>query len=532
MPFLWIIIISSWLCDNELLNNPYFLTMSGLITGLITVYLKKYPPSIFPSAHKITFIVTGICFFNLYILYKNPPAAERPWAPEREVNITLKITSFFNTSYPQYYGGIGIIINTPPHLQYLHNQATAFSTKSLSDLQIGDTGQLKGVLSTTFNRKNQTPFQHYLKSLQIHYQIKRGQWLTTLTHEPIPESWQTQLISKFNTFLTSKQSPPAINAVYKAMLLGDTQLLNSEYKRAFSLSGTLHLFAISGLHIGVIATFLFYILRYLRCPFFIKAFIGLSSLLVYVIATGATPSAQRAWIMIACLWIGTLFKRETTAANSLLAACILSLIYKPNLIYHAGFQLSYSVVAALILYGLPLSQFLKQQYTPWIDLPFKDRQHKIRQIIIKIWHYLLNASALSIAATLISLPLMVYYFETLSPIALPLNILIIPIASIVMIIGFISLLLNLLHLAFIANILNTLACKLLQCLTDIIDTALSIPHAYMHFKASADTLTPAFVIFLIFLWIYIPEKKQHTAHFFLIPWYLLFGNLIYNVFYV
>ncbi|MGA0133321.1 MAG: ComEC/Rec2 family competence protein [Opitutales bacterium] len=143
-----------------------------------------------------------------------------------------------------------------------------------------------------------------------------------------------------------------------ATMLGRTGLIPAEERRAFARTGTLHLFAISGLHIAGMAAAMEWAARRLRLPGLAAGLAGLALLWAYVQVTGAAPSAPRAWIMAACLWAGRALGRGVSPAQSLGCACFITLVLDPEACTDAGFQLSYLAVLGLLLSGGPAARTL------------------------------------------------------------------------------------------------------------------------------------------------------------------------------
>jgi competence protein ComEC len=162
---------------------------------------------------------------------------------------------------------------------------------------------------------------------------------------------------------------PEGGALLAATMLGRTALLPAEAKEAFGLTGTLHLFAISGLHIAGMAAALLWTARRLRLPA-IPAGVGVLAVLwLYVQVTGASPSAVRAWIMAAFVWAGRAGERETEGLQSLALACAATLLLDPGAVGDAGFQLSYAAVLAILAAGAPAAELaaappVAQRLTP------------------------------------------------------------------------------------------------------------------------------------------------------------------------
>ncbi len=141
-----------------------------------------------------------------------------------------------------------------------------------------------------------------------------------------------------------------------ATMLGDSRLLGEEERAAFAATGTLHLFAISGLHIAGMAAILVAAASAARLPPRASAAGALALLALYVEVTGGTPSARRAWLMaaglLACRWV----ERRPNPIQGLSLAAALTLLADPEAATDAGFQLSYLSVGGILLAGGPAAR--------------------------------------------------------------------------------------------------------------------------------------------------------------------------------
>ncbi|MCX7827220.1 MAG: ComEC family competence protein, partial [Verrucomicrobiae bacterium] len=143
---------------------------------------------------------------------------------------------------------------------------------------------------------------------------------------------------------------PVMVGLLRAMLVGFRPGLTNELAEPFMRTGTLHVFAVSGLHVAVIAGILVGVLRFLRVPRRATALVALPLLLLYTIATGAPASAVRSFLMASVVILGWSLLRPTDLLNSIAAAAIAVLVWRPMQLFDAGFQLSFMVVICLALF--------------------------------------------------------------------------------------------------------------------------------------------------------------------------------------
>jgi len=149
--------------------------------------------------------------------------------------------------------------------------------------------------------------------------------------------------------LVSGMSSPESRRVLLAMTLGYRQALSARTRARFLRSGAVHLFAISGLHVGIIASLFLFAMRLLRVPFRSRYRLLPVLLGVYVLMTGAAPSAVRAWVMVSIWCVSRYAFRATVPANVIAVAALALLLGNPLNLARAGFQFSFTIVIVLAL---------------------------------------------------------------------------------------------------------------------------------------------------------------------------------------
>ncbi|WBQ13953.1 ComEC family competence protein [Hyphomonadaceae bacterium BL14] len=147
-------------------------------------------------------------------------------------------------------------------------------------------------------------------------------------------------------------------AVAAALLTGERAGVSEEDAEALRLSGLGHILAISGLHMALFAGGVFFAVRFMLAsieplarahdPRKPAALIAILAATAYLILSGAAVSTQRAWIMACVVLIGVLIDRRAFSLRSLALAALAVLLIAPESVIHAGFQMSFAAVAALI----------------------------------------------------------------------------------------------------------------------------------------------------------------------------------------
>ena len=288
--------------------------------------------------------------------------------------------------------------------------------------------------------------------------------------------WRQQQQRRLDAWLRNMPWPdPEGGALLAATMLGRTALLPAEAKEAFAATGTLHLFAISGLHIAGMAAALLWLARRARLPEVPAGVAVLALLWLYVQVTGASPSSVRAWIMAAFLWGGRVGERDTPALQSLALACAVTLLLSPEACADAGFQLSYAAVLGIIVAGAPAAELCarpteEERLTP---AGARTATQKLRWRARK---FLLGGLCVSLAATLAGTPLTLGHFGVASWGGVFVNLVLVPLSEIPLMLGMASVACGVSDwLATPASWLNGLAGAWLHGMTWIAEACASVP---------------------------------------------------------
>ncbi|MFN2304895.1 MAG: ComEC/Rec2 family competence protein [Anaerolineales bacterium] len=217
------------------------------------------------------------------------------------------------------------------------------------------------------------------------------------------------------------------------ILLGLDQGLSENLQTAFRRTGTTHIIAISGFNIALLSGLITSIFTHLLG----RKWGALSSICVisiYTLLVGADAAVVRAAIMGALGAFGGMFGRQQNGLNSLGLASLAMVLITPDLPWDISFQLSAAATLGLILYALPLAERINQFLMRWMS------EEQANKVISPISEFFL----FTLAAQVMTLPIAVYHFGGISWIALLANPLILPVQSLVMILGGLSILTGLL----------------------------------------------------------------------------------------
>lgn len=240
------------------------------------------------------------------------------------------------------------------------------------------------------------------------------------------------------TLCRSLDDAPDVQNFLSGIVLGLRHQTPEDIEEPFQQTGTLHLFAVAGLHVGIIARLLWIGATVTQLPRRVAAALIIPLVLFYAVVTGLHVSSVRAAVMTSVLLGGIFFERKVFTLNSLAAAAFLLLCWNTNELFAAGFQLSFAVVGAIVLFSDPLAKVAQRWSAPDPFLP-----RTLLRTPRRLWHTFTAAIAqgasVSAAAWIGSLALMLAYFYLFTPISILANLAVVPIAFFVLAIAMLSL---------------------------------------------------------------------------------------------
>ena len=275
--------------------------------------------------------------------------------------------------------------------------------------------------------------------------------------------------------ITKQTLPPPYNYLLVGMLLGEKSFIPSHLKEIFAEAGIMHILAVSGLHVGIIAMALLALLSMLKLPKKFKLFTLILILITYASITGFRPSVLRATIMFILLIGGKLINRSRNLNISLFFAAFLILLLNPLILYDAGFLLSF-IVTFFIINLSPILQGLFSKIVVWIKNPL----------------------AVSTAAWVGIFPLSAYFFSKVSIISIISNIFIIPLTGIAVILGFITFFIGLMSIS-LAGLFSNLNYLVLNLITLISKSFSSLPFAFIYVAQPSVTVIILYYLTVFFI---------------------------------
>ncbi len=279
-------------------------------------------------------------------------------------------------------------------------------------------------------------------------------------------------------------------SVAAGMLLGMRDMLSPELSRAYAGAGAMHILCVSGLHVGIIFLIFNFLLKPLqrhRHGKLIKASSIVLIIWFYALLTGLSPSVVRAAAMFSFIIIGQNFRRPVSIIGSLSGSALTLLILNPALIFNLGFQLSYSAVLSIVLLQKPIANLWKPSL----------------KIIDLIWQLI----SISIAAQIGTAPLTVYYFHQFPSFFILTNLIVIPSAYLVIILGILVIITS--PITWISSVIGKALSIILFLLNNAITGIENLPFAVIHnlyLSTSVFVLLIALIL-SISVWLVLKVKK-------------------------
>ncbi|MFZ5495921.1 MAG: ComEC/Rec2 family competence protein [Verrucomicrobiota bacterium] len=435
----------------------------------------------------------GLAGFALLHL-RHPQLHHWELRPPREITLTVKVTGTFRAAPPaRSLGGLGRVTATGAHDADLPGQQIYFSAIRRISVPPRVSGEyrIQGVLEPLPRDPAGSGFNDYLANLGVRQRLVRARVLREVAPPDRPRLLVAELRGRFEEILRhGLERHPQTASLYLAMLLGEKAELSPEQKSAFVRSGTFHVFSVSGLHVGVIALALHMLQTVLRVPRRPGAVVTLGVLWLYVLVTGGGTPSLRAWIMTAFLLASHVFRLPGNALAALTASALVTLLVEPVQLFSTGFQMSYAVVAALILLGAPLAGRWLEHWKPFVLRPRPEWRW---------WHDFINwagrkaiaAAAGCWAAFLASAASGIGFFGVFSPGSLLANLLILPLSSLAIIAGFLSLLTGLAGLLPLSALFNSAAALIILAADGLLRHGTALPGVYFPAAFRGDWLAPA-----------------------------------------
>jgi ComEC/Rec2-related protein len=230
------------------------------------------------------------------------------------------------------------------------------------------------------------------------------------------------------------ENEPEIADLIASMVLGLRSETPPEMKALFQRTGTMHLFAVSGLNVAMLAAIVLVLLRPLRLGRTAGILITIPVLMAYALVTGLSASCIRATIMCSILLLGWLVDRRPLPLNSLAAAALVLFAWDTNQLFSPGFQFSFALVLVILWLAGRIQHWLEPfgQPDPFLPRPLWGWPQRAGAWC---WRICAMTLGVTVSAWLGSLLFTIGYFHLFQPSALLANLVAVPIAFGVLALG-------------------------------------------------------------------------------------------------
>lgn len=223
-----------------------------------------------------------------------------------------------------------------------------------------------------------------------------------------PALWRRQLLDRIREIL-----PGDAGGFAAALLLGDRSGITYEMNTAFKVSGISHVIAVSGLHVSILFALIYTLLARRRV---LSCLVVIPVLFLFAAIVGFTPSVTRACIMQSLMLIAMLFDREYDGPTALSFAVLVMLVCNPLTILSVSFQLSVGCMAGVFLFCEPIRTYLHKFAE---KAPIKGKKP-----LERLCKTVASSVSVSLSASIVTTPLVAYYFGCISILSVLTNLLV------------------------------------------------------------------------------------------------------------
>lgn len=343
------------------------------------------------------------------------------------------------------------------------------------------------------NNPNSFDYGKYLKNKQIYAQAYVS--AVEIAVEPLIQKDIWYYSSKLRNTILENLTKGGFNKtemhVAMALILGQQQDISPEIIQDYQYAGAVHILSVSGLHVGFILLAISFLLKPIpnnKRGSRIKLIIILLSLISFGVLTGLSPSVTRSVVMFSFVAVGNYLRRGVNIYHTLLVSMFIILLVQPYFLFDIGFQLSY-IAVFFIIWLQPIFSSL------WVP----------KNIVLG---YFWDIITVSFAAQIGALPLSLYYFHQFPGLFFITNLIIIPILSIIMVIGVLVVVLAAIDYAPYF-LIKSLEYSILF-MNKIISAIASLEDFIVRDISFDGYLLASFYIFIIsiFIWLYKPDFKK------------------------
>ena len=486
MPFIPVVIVYILgLAMGEYLTIPRAVSSIGIVAliSLSLVFTLRNWPALRTVAILGLFWLLGIVLIHLYLRPHFPPNHMFHYAGKERVNVEglLYRRPIPSPRRTKLYLRVEKIHLADGFIRARGN--VLISVKEYrGDLRYGDRIRFIARLShpRNFNNPGGFDYRQFLacKGIWVTGYLKKDAGIATIARGKgnpflqLIEAWRDRIRA-----ILDGAVPAQSRAIMKALILGEREEISKGIKEEFIAAGVAHVIAISGLHMGIIALVIFYLVKWaLRWSetltlalniHKLAAALTIPPLVLYTFIAGARIPTIRAAIMILIYLISILLDRQRNLYNTLALAALVILLVSPPSLFDVSFQLSFTAVLA-ILYLFPrFSEFIPKPHPLLLREPSPCRT---------FLGHLRDFAFVSLAAMVGTWPLVGHYFNRISVVGFLSNLIVVPLIGLIVPLGLVTSLVALIWLPA-SSLLATLTSAVSFLVLKAVGLFASIPHA-------------------------------------------------------
>ncbi len=309
-------------------------------------------------------------------------------------------------------------------LSFSSDKITVYSTSEES-FKIGNILSISGQILKFQMATNSGQFNEYQynKMRKIDYKINAEQITIVNANysrfHQLLYSIKKKFVGIYHEILPMKEA-----GIMSAMILGEMSLLDDEMKKLYQESGISHILSISGLNVSLLGMTLYLLLRKVRIPILLATVISICLIFSYGVLTNFSVSTNRAVVMLILLMIAGVIGRTYDLLSATSLSALIILIQSPMQIYNAGFLLSFGAMLGIALIN-PVIVYM---------IPIKNK--------------ILEGLCLSISIQIMTFPIILYFFYEFPVYSLIINMIILPLSSLIVLMAIIAGILGCIFLPF------------------------------------------------------------------------------------
>lgn len=385
-----------------------------------------------------------------------------------------------------------VILNNSAHNIDFNSICYLKEYKKYKHIRVGNYVRVEGNLFRLKNKRNpgEFDFEKYMSELGIASGFSISKLKILAERESLADLFYNiiydirQHIDESSGKYLSRESLGFV----RGFILADKSLIDSETKETFINTGVVHILAVSGFNVGIIALFLAFVSA--RTGYYLKNIIMIAGIIFFLLITLWPASVLRASLMFIIFIIAGMLNRSSNKYNILAISAFIILLLNPAQLFDPGFQLSYTAVLSMLI------------FYPYFERKILDRVNN------KILKFAAGTLLVSLAATIGTLPLTIFYFKKLSLISLAANLFIVPYVAVVTYAMLIFLIISLTGLPFLSyfSVIIELMIKVLTGGTAIFE---SVPYSSVNINYFPFIQILILLVTILFVSYYIYKSNNY-----------------------